>query len=231
MAETWKRFLHSMVYFLKTKGSRTSFDALLNTYGINSPILQIKETTAPLANNYIKSDELTYGLQFTGSAVNTVAVPLVSSSLTGLTLQVSFNPTKVQSTSLLTAGTWAIDLIPHPSESKQTYGRIEIVSGSGRVVIASSSYFPLFSDDYTNLMLRSQSADFTIIQTDGDQLLFQESASVNLSSLWNSTTTIYLGGTGSIKLANNFDGIIDEVRVWGENISDSDFIAQAYDPG
>ena len=107
------------------------------------------------------------------------------------------------------------------------YGRIQVVSGSGRTIIASSSYFPLYSNDYTNLMLRSQSQDITIIQTDGDQILFQESASVNLNSVWNSTTTVYLGGTGTYR----FDGVVDEVRLWGENISTADFIAQAYDPG
>jgi len=249
VAETWKRFLHSMVYFNKTKGSRTSLDALLNTYGINSPVLQIKETTSPSANNYIQSDELTYGLRFTGSAENHIRVPFVSSSITASSVQLSFNPILRRSSSIITANSWAVDLVPHPSgtavpsqyingtyftfdNSKRiTYGRIEVVSGSGRTVIATSSYFPLFSDDYTNIMLRSQSGDISIIQTDGDQILFQESASVNLSSLWNSTTYIYVGGSGSIQLGNQFDGIVDELRVWGENISNDDFVAQAYDPG
>ena len=231
VAETWKRFLHSMVYFNKIKGSRTSFDALLNTYGINSPVLQIKETTHPSAGNYIRSDELTYGLRFTGSADNFIRVPFVSSSITASSVQLSFNPILRQSSSLITATDWAIDVVPHPSASKLDYGRIHVVSGSGRTIIATSSYFPLFSDDYTNLMLRSQSSDISIIQTDGDQILFQESASVNLSSLWNGTTFIYVGGSGSIQLGNQFDGIVDEVRVWGENISNDDFVSYAYDPG
>lgn len=231
VAETWKRFLHSMVYLAKTKGSRTSLDALLNTYGINSPVLQIKETSYPSAGNYIRSDELTYGLQFTGSVANQVKIPFVSSSLTASSVQLSFNPNKVQNSSIVTGDTWAIDLVPHPSASKIEYGRIHVVSGSGRTIIATSSYFPLFSDDYTNLMLRSQSGDISIIQTDGDQILFRESASVNLSSLWNTTQFIYIGGSGSIKLGNNFDGIIDEIRVWGEHISNDDFESQAYDPG
>lgn len=231
VAETWKRFLHSMVYFNKTKGSRTSFDALLNTYGINSPVLQIKETTSPSAGNYIRSDELTYGLRFTGSVDNFITVPFVSSSLTASSVQLSFNPVFRQSSSLITATNWAIDLVPHPSASKVDYGRIHVVSGSGRTIIATSSYFPLFSDDYTNIMLRSQSSDLSIIQTDGDQILFQESVTASLSSLWNGTTFIYVGGSGSMQLGNQFDGVVDEVRVWGENISNDDFVSQAYDPG
>jgi hypothetical protein len=232
VAETWKRFLHSAVYLAKTKGSRTSFDALLNTYGLNSPILQIKETTYPSSNNYIQSDELTYGLQYTGSTESYIQVPFVSASIATQTLQLRFNPTARVSSSIITGDdVWAVDLIPHPSSSKLDYGRLQVVSGSGRTVIATSSYFPLFSDDYTNIMLRSQSADISIIQADGDQILFQESASLNLGTLWNATTFVYVGGSGSIKLGNKFDGIIDEVRLWGENISDADFESQAYDPG
>jgi len=135
VAETWKRFLHSMVYFNKTKGSRTSFDALLNTYGINSPALQIKETTHPASGNYIRSDELTYGLEFTGSAVNYVTVPFVSGSITASSVQLSFNPIARRSSSLLTTDNWAIDLVPHPSSSKLDYGRIHVVSGSTRTII------------------------------------------------------------------------------------------------
>jgi len=231
VAETWKRFIHSLAWLAKTKGSRTSFNALLSTYGINSPVLQIKESTYPATGNYIQSDELTYGLRFTGSVENNIKVPFVSSSVTASTLQITFNPIAKRQSSIITADGWAIDLIPHPSSSKLEYGRIEIVSGSSRTRIASSSYFPLFSEDYTNLMLRSQSQDITVIQADGDQILFQESSSVNLSSLWNDTTYIYVGGTGSIDLATQFDGIVDEVRIWGEDISDTDFISQAYDPG
>jgi len=238
VAETWKRFIHSMVYLSKTKGSRTSFDALLNTYGINSPVLQIKETTYPTAENYIRSDELTYGIHFTQSINNHIVVPFVSSSFTASTLQLSFKPQLVQKSSVLSAQTltydenWAIDLVPHPSTSKEEYGRLEVISGSDRVVLATSSYFPLFSDDYTNLMLRSQSYDISIIQTDGDQILFQESVSVDKfsGSLWNETTHVSVGGAGLLAWGS-FDGIVDEVRVWGENISNNNFIKQAYDPG
>lgn len=230
VAETWKRFLHSMVYFYKTKGSRTSFDALLNTHGISSPVIQLKETTYPVAGNYIQSDELTYGVRFDGSVDTNIKIPFVSSSINTKTLQLTFNPTLKRGSSILTGESWSIDINPHPSASKPEYGRLEIYSGSNRVQIATSSYFKLFSEDYTSLMLRSQSQDMTIIQTDGDQILFRESASINFTNLWNNTKHVYIGGSGSMKLVN-FDGRVDEIRMWGETIADDDFVAQAYDPG
>ena len=252
VAQTWKRFIHSSTYLRKLKGTKTGADTILNTYGLNSPMVQIKESTYAVEGNYIKSDETVYALQMTSSVSSSVRIPFVSSSYTASNIQIRFNPeVRKQSSLVTTNGTWGIDLVPHPSSSTIiefnssssiggtsyftllpptiNYGRIEVVSGSGRTVIASSSYFPLFSDVYTHIMLRSQSQDLTIIQTDGDQLLHQESASVSLGSLWN-TTYVYLGGTGSIRYGN-FDGIIDDVRVWGEETTTDNFIKQAYDPG
>jgi hypothetical protein len=39
-----------------------------------------------------------------------------------------------------------------------------------------------------------------------------------------------VGGSGSIK-SNNFDGKVDEIRVWGEPISNETFVKLSYDPG
>lgn len=232
VAETWKRYLHSAIYLTKAKGSRVAVDGLMNVYGINSPIVQLKESGYPSRENYVQSDELTYGLTFTSSINNNISLPFVSSSLTASSLQIRFNPTLRQSSSIVTGDQkWAIDLVPHPSASKLEYGRIHVVSGSGRTLVATSSYFPLFSDDYTNIMLVSQSTTLSIIQTDGDQILHTQTIGSGLSSsLWRTTTRVYIGGSGSIRL-NNFDGIVDEARVWGEQISDALFTKQAYDPG
>lgn len=255
VAETWKRFIHSSVYLRKLKGTKTNTDALLNVYGINSPLIQAKESTYAVDGNYIKSDESVYALLLTSSISSSIRLPFVSSSYSASNIQVRFLPELRQKSSLLTTnGTWGIDVVPHPSASTtiqfsstssvgltsyftitpQTseYGRLEIISGSSRTVIASSSYFPLFSDTYTHIMLSSQSQNLTIIQTDGDQLLHQETASftgTTLPSLWNSTF-VYVGGTGSLRF-NNFDGIIDDVRIWGENTTADNFVKQAYDPG
>ncbi|MFN9960522.1 MAG: hypothetical protein ACK55I_46155, partial [bacterium] len=158
--------------------------------------------------------------------------------IVGKTLVVRFNPTTTVSSSLLTGDLtdWAVNIVPHPSASSTTvvedYGRVEIISGSNKVLVASSSYFPLFSDDYTLLVMRSASADFTIMQADGDQILYQYSASSNLAdAVWNNTTYVYVGGTGSIKTNTNFDGIVDEVRLWNENLTNDNIVKTAYDPG
>jgi len=254
LSETWKRFLHSSIYLKKLKGSKTGVDAVINTFGLNSPLVQLKESTYAVDGNYITSDELVYALQFTGSISSSIQLPFVSSSYIASTLQMRFAPKqKIQSSILSSNETWAVDIVPHPSASVdikqfntqsvnkltsyytlepqvQDYGKINIVSGSNRVIIASSSYFPLFSETYTHIMLRSQSQDMVIIQTDGDQILFQETASVAWETVWNNTTHVYVGASGSIKLGV-FDGVVDDVRIWGETTTIDNFIKQAYDPG
>lgn len=228
VAETWKRFIHSAVYLRKTKGSRAGLDAILNTYGISTPIIQPKETAYPTYDNFISSDELTYGLRFTGSLANRLLVPFVSSSVVASSVQIRFNPFARQTSTLLgNGGEWSLDLVPHPTTSREDYGRLHVVSGSARTIIATSSYFPLFSDDYTHLMFRSRSADLTIIQTDGDQILYQQTIPLFSASLWNGTSVMTVGGSGSV----NFDGIVDEIHVWEEEITDELFVKQAYDPG
>lgn len=232
VAETWKRMLHSAIYITKAKGTRESIDAVMNVYGINSPLVQLKETSYPSSENFVQSDELAYGVTFTGSVASRIFVPFVSSSFSASSAQIRFVPNARISSSLLTGDTrWGIDLVPHPSASKTDYGRLRVVSGSSRVTIATSSYFPLFSDDYTSIMFSSQSNDLNIIQTDGDQILFAETITSNLSPvLWNATLRLVLGGSGSVSLGN-FDGVVDEVYIWGEQIPYPLFEKQAYDPG
>lgn len=253
VAETWKRMLHSAMYLTKTKGTRTSLNGIMNVYGISAPMLQIKETAYPSAENYIISDEATYALQFSSSISNRIQVPLYSSSISASAFYVRFKPELKQSSSLFSGDDkWAVYLEVDPSTtytdtSTQVnvsgsyrvittkkylgYGRVSIISGSNKIRVASSSYFPLFEDDFTSLMLRSQSADYILMQSDGDQILYQYSGSSNISSsIWNSTRHVHIGGSGSIRL-NNFDGMLDEVRVWGEPVTNDAFTKLSYDPG
>jgi hypothetical protein len=231
VAETWKRFLHSSIYLTKAKGTKTAVDGVMNVYGINSPLVQLKESAYPSAENYVQSDELVYGLQFTEPSAS-IQVPLVSGSISTDTIQVRFIPNGTSSRTLLNGDqNWAIDVEPHPSASVNQYGKVNIVSGSARTQVATTGYFRLFGGDYTHLMLRRQNEDFTVIQTDGDQILYRATGSSGISTaLWDGTEYVYIGGSGSIQL-NTFTGIIDEVFTWNEAISDELFIKQAYDPG
>jgi hypothetical protein len=156
------------------------------------------------------------------------------------TLQFRFNNATQATTTLgvgdtgAPSGSWVINLATHPSASS-TYGRIEIKDTIGEVLL-SSSYADMFdSEDYYDVMVRYDGSTVTlnVAHSDGEEILYSSSMSTTGSYLrdaWNATQNFYLGGSGSLSL-NNFNGLVDEVRVWGEKITDQRFYEQVLDPG
>lgn len=241
VAETWKRFLHNAIYITKAKGTRTSVDSLLNIYGISSPVIQVKETSYPVNGNYIKSDEVSYGVLFTGSAPTShIKLPFVSGSIDTSTVQIRFRPTTRTNMTLLgghdVSGTaiWNLQILTGsntgaPKDILDTLGYIKLLTPMGTVT---SSYFPIYSTDFTHIMLRDTPTDLVIVQTDGDQILFNQTLDTTtaLSPYWNTTSNIYVGGSGSSKIGTN-NIIVDEIHTWKDVISYENFEKLAYDPG
>jgi hypothetical protein len=49
-------------------------------------------------------------------------------------------------------------------------------------------------------------------------------------SLWQNTQFIYIGGLGA-RVISRFDGILDEIRLWNDTLSDEVILNTAFDPG
>ena len=230
VSETWKRFLHNMIWLYKSKGTRTGLNSILSIYGIAPQLLPIKETSSPRENNYISTYEYSNGLRFTSQSNAYLQISFASASFTPQTFEMRFTPEWGSSTLVTSPSQWAIRIATHPTTSMVDYGRIEFVSGSA--TIATSSYFRLFADDATNLVLRSQSSGITydILQADGDMLLLHLSGSIPLQSMWNNSTNLYVGGSGSLSTIPYFAGVVDEIKVWGEPLTDTILETHAYDP-
>lgn len=236
--ELWKRFLHNGPYLNKTRGTANALKALLSIFGLNEQVVGIRETDTTTTGSFEIFDEVTNALNFnTGSYL---VLPMSASNRPVGTLQFRFNNSIKQTTTLgvgdtaSPSGSWIVKLATHPSASSP-YGRIEVTDNIGEVLL-SSSYADMFdTEDYFDVMLRysTSSVNLQVAQSDGEQILFSSSMSTTGSYLrdaWPLTKNFYLGGSGSLSL-NNFGGYIDEVRVWGEQISDSVFKAQVLDPG
>jgi len=127
---------------------------------------------------------------------------------------------------------WALNIKTHPSNIN--LGRFELTSGSTTIV--SSSYQKIFGDELLNVAIRTfddtKNVDLFVTQVEREDIIFSSSNSVSSSfvDLWNDTDNIYLGGSGSIKIGN-YDGTIDEFRLWGVNLSSSVILDTAFDPG
>ncbi len=239
VTELWKRFLHNAPYLNKTRGTVNSLKALLNIFGLNEQVVGIRETDTTSTGSYEIFDEVTNALNFnTGSYL---VLPMSGAAQRETyTLQFRFNNPIQQNTTLgigetgAPTGSWTVELATYPSASS-TYGRVVVKDNVGEILL-SSSYADMFdNEDYYDVMLRYtvNTVDLLVAQSDGEEILYSSSMSTTGSYLrdaWKSTQNFYLGGSGSLSL-NNFNGYIDEVRVWGEQISDNTFYTQVLDPG
>jgi hypothetical protein len=235
-SEFFKRYLHNSLYLNRIKGSRESLRALLNIYGLNEQIVGIRESDTPTTGSFEIFDENTYALAFNSGSY--LALPAAAANSTYRpvrTAQVRFSlPPKVQPTTLVTGDNyWHMQIMPHPSSSS-TLGRIEVTNDIGEILL-SSSYAEFYDDIYYDVMLRwnTEDVNLQVAQSDGEEILFSSSMYTTGSYLIDAlplTQYINLGGSGSLSL-NNFEGSVDEVRLWGEEITDSVFKSQVLNPG
>ncbi len=239
VTELYKRFLHNVPYLNKTRGTINALKALLGIFGLNEQVVGIRETGTTSTGSFEIFDEVTNALNFnTGSHL---VLPMSGSSQRETyTLQFRFNnPTQVNTTlgvgsTGTPSGSWTVELQTYPSASSP-YGRVVVKDTIGGVLL-SSSYVDIFdSEDYYDVMLRYtvNTVDLLVAHSDGEEILYSSSMSTTGSYLrdaWKVTQNFFLGGSGSLSL-NNFDGYVDEVRVWGERITDQRFYEQVLDPG
>lgn len=241
VTELYKRFLHNAPYINRTRGTPTALKALLGIFGLNEQVIGIRETNTTTTGSFEIFDEVTNALNFnTGSYL---VLPMTGSSQREThTLQFRFNNATDATTTLgvgdtgASSGSWVVDLTTHPSASNgSTFGRIEIKDTIGEILL-SSSYADMFdNEDYYDVMIRYDGPTVTlnVAYSDGEEILYSSSMATTSSYLrdaWNATQNFHLGGSGSLS-TNTFNGYVDEVRVWGEKITDQRFYEQVLDPG
>ncbi len=239
VTELYKRFLHNVPYLNRTRGTINALKALLGIFGLNEQVIGIRETGTTSTGSFEIFDEVTNALNFnTGSYL---VLPMSGASQRETyTLQFRFNNSTKVNTTLgvgstgASSGSWTVELQTSPSASSP-YGRVVVKDTIGEVLL-SSSYADMFdSEDYYDVMLRYNvnSVDLLVAYSDGEEILYSSSVSTTGSYLrdaWPATQNFFLGGSGSLSL-NNFNGFVDEVRVWGERITDQRFYEQVLDPG
>jgi len=237
-AEAYKRLLHHLPLFAKTKGTRYALETLLRTLGISPEFLSVKEAGTPTSSSYKIFEEYSTGLDFdlTSSSMY-VKVP-VSASITSasartpkaIQFNASFNPVGMTSSVLTGDGEWGLHAFRHPDTSLIEYGKMVLRSGS--VDIVSSSYLPIFTNEPINITLQytNDSASLQLIAIDGEYSIFNETYTQPMARGWNDQQYVYVGGSGSAVLGR-FDGLIDEFRLWGDTLTQAMVETNAFDPG
>jgi len=230
VAEIYKRLLHNLPFFTKAKGTKTALQTFIKSFGITPQIFDVKEIGAPVTSSYYVFDEFTQGLDFDETKIAYVILPFYLGSKT-LQFNCSVAKSK-QMTVLVGDNKWALNVVPHPSN--KTLGRFELASGSAHIPILSSSYQEIFGDELLNVAIKVNAgyASLYVTQVEGEDILHTSAMSENsaFASLWNTTSILYFGGGTSISVGN-FDGTLDEMRLWSDALSDETILNTAFDPG
>lgn len=237
--QTYKRLLHNLPYFIKTKGTKTALNALFRSVGISDELINVREIGKSVTSSLYVFDEYSTGASFTGQENQYIKIPVDDTSRSPTQIQFSVLMTTPQNSTLMTGQTstgnfdWALNIKKHPTN--QNLGRFELVNGSG--IILTSSYANFFDGNLTSVSLRTYYNNWfsklDVLRTQDDNLIFSSSNQEPINSFIFSTdwedTNFVLIGTGSFG-QSNFDGIIDELRLWNINLSDNALINSAFDP-
>jgi len=235
--QTYKRILHNLPLFAKTKGTRTALVTFLKTLGLTEQIINVRESGLAETGSLYVFDEFSSGIKFTGTPLTFIKLPITDSNRTPAprSLQLNMTLAEAKNMTVLTGDqNWALHVKVHPTIS--TLGRFELTSGSTQTLVLSSSYQPIFTDDLLNVSIRTYPTGSTstlfVAQTVGEDIIFTSSMSETgkLVPMWSSSKNVYVGGSGSL-IVDYFKGTVDEVRLWGTNLSNEVTLNSAFDPG
>jgi hypothetical protein len=232
-AETWKRFLHNHIFLVKSKGTKAALRGLLNSYGVLPTTVQIRESSTPsfyTTRSYEIIEEQTNVLNLRSGSF--ISIPWSGSQLDTInTIQTRFSTTtETRSVLYNVDNNSSLQLLP----VSRSFGKIAYFSGSN--ILVSSSAFPLYNGTFYNTTLQKDSnvLRLWIQQTDENGDLTYDlyhSSSTLVSSIWETGNTLYLGSSGTVPIAQPFNGYVDEFRLWSDNLTENTIRFHAKYPG
>jgi len=255
--EIYKRIYHNVPLLLKKKGTPEGLRALINIYGIPDTILRINEfggKSNTIVNNFDNfQDQFNYSFDVSGSGY--VKVPTTTTTVAPLLGAYEFRfktlgiPTLNVSQSLLTnwasSNTNIFSVVLEYTGSGYTsasysgsianpyneYGTLKLIDNSNN---SASIYLPFFDGGWWSVLVNNKGNNSVIYAKnkiyegyDGNDVCFQGSGSVNLSTSNFASASLYLPFSGSLTLATKiykpFSGSFQELRYYNVSLSESQF--------
>lgn len=236
--ETYKRLLHNIPMFAKSKGTRTALRTALRTLGITEQLIDVQESGEATDTSARITAEFYNSIRFVGSPSH-IKLPLRTTNRTPYPRSIQFNLEIDQNKNMTILNgddLWKLDVTVNPNNSKLI--RFELI-GSNNNTLLTTRYFPNTRNELINVSIRTYQATSTtvlrIINVDQENITFDLSANDSelvdkFIDLWNETDDIYIGGDGQI-LTDNFVGKVSDIRLWGINLTDENILNSAFDPG
>ena len=241
--EIWNRVLTSMPYILKTKGTKESIQALVNTYGIPPSILRINEYGGPDNLDYQPTFDIqqrfTKALDFKGSQYILGQWKESSGSLrTPDTVEFRFRTPSSSNQVLLaksgSSGNAFAVRLKEEGSTTDNKGRVEfILSSSAGTRSVSSSLFPVYNNEFWSVgVTRESSSVYDVISDRTGEYNTTSSIKYNLyvkqyesgrsKILYDSATSMTLNGSATASASLNGQWTASGDIYWGSTSSFTD---------
>lgn len=231
--EIWRRLLNNLPYLFKYKGTKRALHAAMACYGVPSSMLTIMEFGGPVdvSDNGTTSftfDDRSSALIFNGS--ETLTIPwkaYKSGSITSPveyqfpnTIELRINTDVQQDQILLTAEDWELKI----KAGTGSLASIEMIMDDGSTSGSfSSSLFPLFNDEYTQIAVtRTLSGSDYVYEIFAKEGFNERIRNEGYGSFTIATGSDYFWHHGTeIEFGTSFDGRLDEFRLWNIALEES----------
>lgn len=240
--ETYKRVYHNLPYLLKTRGTRTGLNALINCFGIPETILKIKEyggskkgddlieQITPKFNYNIENPNIVFPWNYSQKQFLDTGEYIMPDTLEFRFKLDSIIPTQ---SILLSDNGWRDIRVTYTTGSNANidFG----LSDDNNFIYSNPIELPLYNGDWWTLNLTRETGSLNILQTGSNNtytltignkndlgIQYLTSSSIFITG---STQSLYnqFGWNGSETLISAFSGSIQEFRYWIGSIPLSDF--------
>ena len=243
--ETYKRLYHNLPYLLKTRGTRTGLNALINCFGIPETILKVKEYGGSKKDENL-IEQVTPKFNYSIENPN-VGVPFLFSQKQFLDEGEDIMPDTLEFRFKLDSN----DILPTQSllESDSNWKIIKVIHTTGSnalinfglrddntYIYSPSIELPLYNNGWWNLNLTRETGSLNISQTGSNNtytltignknnsgIQYLVSSSIFITGSTQSQYNRFGWNTIDDELACYFSGSIQEFRYWIGSIPTSDF--------
>jgi hypothetical protein len=241
--ETYKRLYHNLPYLLKTRGTRTGLNALINCFGIPETILKVKEYGGSKKDENL-IEQVTPKFNYSIENPN-IGVPFLFSQKQFLDEGVNIMPDTLEFRFKLDSIIPTQSILSSPSNYKDI--RITYITGSNAnidfglgnnstLIYSNPIELPLYNGDWWTLNLTRKTGSLNISQTGSNNIYTLTIGNKNNSGIqYLVSSSIFITGstqsqynrfgwnTIDDELACYFSGSIQEFRYWIGSIPTSDF--------
>ena len=210
--EIWSRLLANMPLFLQSKGTQKAMKGIINSYGIPSSILRVREYGGPDLDggtpvNFDIQRKFTKSLDFrSGQRVSFSWAPRINAENISQypdTVQLRFKAPTSQHQYIWKKGD--MGLIMQDNGSPDNIGRLLFyISGSRGPIAVSSSLMPIYDDEFYSTMIRRTVSSASLqSNVDYNLVVKKYDAGIDRFQYVSSTSMTVNGGAGAVSQSYN----------------------------